>query len=60
LEPSSVLERSHLLEGLLIAYLNLDEIIAIICKQEKLKTIPPGLPMLIQETIITTKGSTLM
>jgi DNA gyrase/topoisomerase IV subunit A len=50
----------HLLEGLLFAYLNIDEIITIIRKQEKPKTIPSGLPMLIQETIITTKGSTLM
>ena len=55
-----VLERLHLLEGLLIAYLNIDEIIAIIRKQEKPKTIPSGLPMLIQETIITIEGTILL
>jgi topoisomerase-4 subunit A len=34
-----VLERLHLLEGLLIAYLNIDEIIAIIREQEKPKAV---------------------
>jgi topoisomerase-4 subunit A len=34
-----VLERLHLLEGLLIAYLNIDEIIAIIREQEKPKPV---------------------